>query len=304
MRLGVLDVGSNTVHLQIMDAHHGAAPLAQSSFKHELRLTQFLDTDGAISDAGLEQLLLAIKDVYKQASNFELDESLAFATSAIREATNSEEILKAVRQSTGIDLEVLSGADEARFTFLAVRRWLGWSAGDILMLDIGGGSLEIAHGEQEDPSSAFSVQLGAGRLTRNFLTGDPFTEKTLNTLKSYIKEILEPIGEELGPLTKNYAIGTSKTFRTLRRIQMHYLPDYGNNLTLNGLNLMVPKLQKMNLKERSSLPGVSPGRAQQIVAGAMVAQGAMKKLNLDYVVQCPWALREGIVLKRLDWLKG
>lgn len=304
MRLGVLDVGSNTVHLQIMDAHHGAAPLAQSSFKHELRLTQFLDTDGAISDAGLEQLLLSIKDVYKQASNFELDESLAFATSAIREATNSEEILKAVRQSTGIDLEVLSGADEARFTFLAVRRWLGWSAGDILMLDIGGGSLEIAHGEQEDPSSAFSVQLGAGRLTRNFLTGDPFTEKTLNTLKSHIKEILEPIGEELGPLTKNYAIGTSKTFRTLRRIQMHYLPDYGNNLTLNGLNLMVPKLQKMNLKERSSLPGVSPGRAQQIVAGAMVAQGAMKKLNLDYVVQCPWALREGIVLKRLDWLKG
>lgn len=304
MRLGVLDVGSNTVHLQIMDAHHGAAPLAQSSFKHELRLTQFLDTDGAISDAGLEQLLLSIKDVYKQASNFELDESLAFATSAIREATNSEEILKAVRQSTGIDLEVLSGADEARFTFLAVRRWLGWSAGDILMLDIGGGSLEIAHGEQEDPSSAFSVQLGAGRLTRNFLTGDPFTEKTLNALKSYIKEILEPIGEELGPLTKNYAIGTSKTFRTLRRIQMHYLPDYGNNLTLNGLNLMVPKLQKMNLKERSSLPGVSPGRAQQIVAGAMVAQAAMKKLNLDYVVQCPWALREGIVLKRLDWLKG
>ena len=304
MRLGVLDVGSNTVHLQIMDAHHGAAPLAQSSFKHELRLTQFLDTDGAISDAGLEQLLLSIKDVYKQASNFELDESLAFATSAIREATNAEEILKAVRQSTGIDLEVLSGADEARFTFLAVRRWLGWSAGDILMLDIGGGSLEIAHGEQEDPSSAFSVQLGAGRLTRNFLTGDPFTEKTLNTLKSHIKEILEPIGEELGPLTKNYAIGTSKTFRTLRRIQMHYLPDYGHNLTLNGLNLMVPKLQKMNLKERSSLPGVSPGRAQQIVAGAMVAQGAMKKLNLDYVVQCPWALREGIVLKRLDWLKG
>jgi exopolyphosphatase/guanosine-5'-triphosphate,3'-diphosphate pyrophosphatase len=148
-----------------------------------------------------------------------------------------------------------------------------------------------------------SVQLGAGRLTRNFLTGDPFTEKSLLSLKEHIKENLEPIGVALGEVTKNYAIGTSKTFRTLRRIQMHYLPDYGNNLTLNGLNLMVPKLQKMTLKERASLPGVSPGRANQIVAGAMVAQGAMKKLNLDYVVQCPWALREGIVLKRLDWLK-
>jgi exopolyphosphatase/guanosine-5'-triphosphate,3'-diphosphate pyrophosphatase len=80
---------------------------------------------------------------------------------------------------------------------------------------------------------------------------------------------------------------------------MHYLPNYGENLTLNGLNIMVPKLQKMDLKSRLSLPGLSPGRAKQIVAGAMVAQGAMKKLNLDYVVQCPWALREGIVLQRL-----
>ena len=127
--------------------------------------------------------------------------------------------------------------------------------------------------------------------------------KSIAKLKSYIKDVLEPIGAELEQLPKNYAIGTSKTFRTLRRIQMHYLPDYGNNLTLNGLNQMVPKLQKMTLKERMGLPGVSPGRAQQIVAGAMVAQGAMKELNLDYVVQCPWALREGIVLKRLDWLR-
>ena len=304
MRLGVLDVGSNTVHLQIMDAHHGAAPLAQSSYKVELRLTEYLDESGAITQGGLENLIESIKNVYLQASKFELDETLAFATSAIREASNSQEVLDTVRTVTGVDLQVLSGADEARFTFLAVRRWLGWSAGDILMLDIGGGSLEIAHGEQESPSSAFSVQLGAGRLTRNFLNGDPYTEKSLLKLKAHIKETLDPIGQELGEMTKNYAIGTSKTFRTLRRIQEHFLPDYGVNLTLNGLNLIVPKLQRMEIKDRMTLPGVSPGRAKQIVAGAMGAQGAMKKINLDYVVQCPWALREGIVLQRLDWLNN
>jgi exopolyphosphatase / guanosine-5'-triphosphate,3'-diphosphate pyrophosphatase len=287
-----------------MDAHHGAAPLAQSSYKVELRLTEYLDESGAITQSGLENLIESIKNVYLQASKFELDETLAFATSAIREASNSQEVLDTVRTVTGVDLQVLSGADEARFTFLAVRRWLGWSAGDILMLDIGGGSLEIAHGEQESPSSAFSVQLGAGRLTRNFLNGDPYTEKSLLKLKAHIKETLDPIGQELGEMTKNYAIGTSKTFRTLRRIQEHFLPDYGVNLTLNGLNLIVPKLQRMEIKDRMTLPGVSPGRAKQIVAGAMVAQGAMKKLNLDYVVQCPWALREGIVLQRLDWLNN
>ncbi len=303
MRLGVLDVGSNTIHLQIMDAHHGSAPLAQSSFKVELRLTEYINESGAISKEGISNLITAITDVFKEASKFKLDETLAFATSAIREATNSDEVLSSVFKFTNVDLQVLSGSDEAKFTFLAVRRWLGWSAGDILMLDIGGGSLEIAHGEQENPSSAFSVQLGSGRLTRNFLSGDPFTEKSLEKLKGHIKETLEPIGAEIGEITKNYAIGTSKTFRSLRRIQMHYLPNYGENLTLNGLNQMVPKLQKMDLKSRMSLPGLSPGRAKQIVAGAMVAQGAMKKLNLDYVVQCPWALREGIVLQRLDWLK-
>lgn len=303
MRLGVLDVGSNTVHLQVMDAHHGSAPLAQSSFKIELRLTEFLDESNKISELGIQRLVQSIKEVFNQAKRFELDEILAFATSAIREAENSESVLKEVFKETEIELQVLTGSEEARFTFLAVRRWLGWSAGDILMLDIGGGSLEIAHGEQEDPSSAFSVQLGAGRLTRDLLIGDPFTEKSLSKLKEHIKSTLEPIGMEIGELSKNYAIGTSKTFRSLRRLQMHYLPDYGENLTLQGLNIMVPKLQKMNLKSRIELPELSEGRAKQIVAGAMVAQGAMKKLNLDYIIQCPWALREGIVLQRLDWLK-
>ena len=89
MRLGVLDVGSNTVHLQVMDARHGAAPVAQSSFKHELRLTDFLDRDGAIAEIGLNSLILAIKDVFLQASSLNLDDTLAFATSAIRDATNS-----------------------------------------------------------------------------------------------------------------------------------------------------------------------------------------------------------------------
>jgi len=103
MRLGVLDVGSNTVHLQIMDAHHGSAPTAQSSFKEEIRLTQYLDQMGSISEEGLKLLISAIKSVYKQASKIELDETLAFATSAIREASNSDDVLGKVRVSTGIE---------------------------------------------------------------------------------------------------------------------------------------------------------------------------------------------------------
>lgn len=304
MRLGVLDVGSNTVHLQIMDAHHGSAPLAFQSFKEEIRLAEYLTESGDLSEEGITTLLTTLNRLKNEARDIKLDDMLAFATSAIREANNSEAVLEAVFNNTGVDLQVLSGPDEARFTFLAVRRWVGWSAGDVILLDIGGGSLEIATGEQENPTYSNSVMLGANRMTRQFLTGDPFNEKSLNKLRTHIAETLQPIKSEVGDNENRTAIGTSKTFRTLRRIQQNFLPELGGSLTREGLKIILPKLSKMTHAQRAELPGVSASRARQIVAGAMVAEGAMTALGIEKIEQCPWALREGIVLQRFDWLKA
>lgn len=304
MRLGVLDVGSNTVHLQIMDAHHGSAPLAFQSFKEEIRLAEYLTESGDLSDEGIATLHKTLLRLKNSAKSIQLDDMLAFATSAIREANNSDEVLRSVLEETSIELEVLSGADEARFTFLAARRWMGWSAGDVVLLDIGGGSLEIATGEGENPTYSNSVMLGANRLTRMFLTGDPFTEKSLNKLREHILETLKPLKDEIGDNGKRTAIGTSKTFRTLRRIQQNFLPELGNALTTDGLKIIAPRLAKMTHAQRGELTGVSSSRAIQIVAGAMVAESAMEILGIEKLTQCPWALREGIVLQRLDWLKS
>ena len=304
MRLGVLDVGSNTVHLQIMDAHHGSAPVPYQSFKEEIRLAEFLTESGELSSDGVNTLLATLNRLKNQARDIKIDETLAFATSAIREASNSEKVLEAVLDETGIDLQVLSGEDEARFTFLAVRRWVGWSAGDVVLLDIGGGSLEIARGDQENPQYSNSVMLGASRMTRQFLSGDPFSEKSLKKLEKHLEETLRTLKSEVGDTAKCTAIGTSKTFRTLRRIQENYLPELGKDLTLEGLQKITGKLQSMTHSQRAALPGVSHSRARQIVAGAMVAQKAMESLGLEKLTQCPWALREGIVLQRLDWLKS
>ena len=304
MRLGVLDVGSNTVHLQIMDAHHGSAPLPFQSFKEEIRLAEHLTASGDLSQDGIDMLLKTLNRLKNEARDIKLDDMLAFATSAIREANNSEAVLSAVLENTGVDLEVLSGPDEARFTFLAVRRWVGWSAGDVILLDIGGGSLEIATGEQENPTYSNSVMLGANRMTRQFLSGDPFTSKSLSKLQDHISETLQPLKSEVGDNQNRTAIGTSKTFRTLRRIQQNFLPELGNSLTREGLKVILPKLTKMTHTQRAELPGVSASRARQIVAGAMVAEGAMSALGIEKITQCPWALREGIVLQRLDWLKS
>jgi exopolyphosphatase/guanosine-5'-triphosphate,3'-diphosphate pyrophosphatase len=304
MRLGVLDVGSNTVHLQIMDAHHGSAPVAFQSFKEEIRLAEYLTESGELSEEGIATLLATLNRLKNAARAIKLDDMLAFATSAIREASNSEAVLQAVQENTGVDLQVLSGTDEARFTFLAVRRWVGWSAGDVILLDIGGGSLEIATGDQENPAYSNSVMLGANRMTRQFLTGDPFNEKSLNKLRTHIAETMQPLKSEVGDNENRTAIGTSKTFRTLRRIQQNFLPELGGSLTREGLNIIVPKLSKMTHGQRAELPGVSASRARQIVAGAMVAEGAMTAMGIEKIAQCPWALREGIVLQRFDWLKS
>lgn len=302
MRLGVLDVGSNTIHLQVVDAHLGAPPIPNSSHKSIIRLTEYLDEHGAITPLGIERITTAISSNMSEAAHLKIDDLLAFATSAIREAVNGDEVIKHVNKKCKIDLQVLSGEEEARFTFLAARRWLGWSAGDLLVLDIGGGSLEIARGSEEDPIFKTSMQLGAGRLTRQFLKGDPFTSKSLKMLEDYLEEMIEPLAASLSNFEKDSAAGTSKTFRTLAKLAQNVYPKLGPHLTLDALEGLVPSLQVLDIAARRELSAVSAERAPQIVAGAMVARQLMQTLGLNEIQICPWALREGIVLQRLDWI--
>jgi len=303
MRLGVLDVGSNTIHLQVVDGHLGGPPVPNSSHKSVIRLTEYIDESGAITELGIDRITDAIQSNMKSAQHLDIDELLAFATSAIREATNSDDVIAHVNKVCGIDLQVLSGEEEARFTFLAARRWLGWSSGDLLVLDIGGGSLEIARGAEEDPIFKTSMQLGAGRLTRQFLKGDPFTSKSLKALEEYLEEKIEPLASSLSTFEKDNAAGTSKTFRTLAKLSQNLYPKFGQHLTLNALDELVPRLQGLSLEKRKELQSVSAERAPQIVAGAMVAKQLMQTLELKEIRICPWALREGIVLHRLDWIE-
>lgn len=302
MRLGVLDVGSNSVHLEVIDGQHSGRPIPFKSFKHDIKLTDYLDASGNISQLGLETLLRTVEESTSEAEKLELDELLAFATSAIREAGNSEFVLHQVREKTGIDLQVLTGDEEAQFTFLAARRWFGWSAGDLLVFDIGGGSLEIARGAEEVASFTTSVMLGAGRLTRSYLENDPFSEKSLKRLTNHIEETLIPLQDSLSNFKNGVAVGTSKTFRTLEKLCAEFLSKKQGGITRDSINEIAVGLSKMSVKERKNLPGISETRANQIVAGAFVARQIMNQFDINLIHTCPWALREGIVLRRMDWL--
>ncbi|MFF8604249.1 Ppx/GppA family phosphatase [Streptomyces sp. NPDC015232] len=307
MRLGVLDVGSNTVHLLVVDAHPGARPLPAHSHKAELRLAELLDERGAIAEAGVERLVATVREALTAAEDKGCEEVLPFATSAVREASNADEVLARVHRETGIALQVLTGAEEARLTFLAARRWFGWSAGKLFLLDIGGGSLEVAFGIDEEPDAAVSLPLGAGRLTKGWLPGDPPDTADVKALRRHVRaQIARTVGEFSRFGRPDHVVATSKTFKQLARIAG--APGSGEGLyvqrTLSraALEEWVPRLAAMSSPERALLPGVSEGRAAQLLAGALVAEGAMDLFGVDRLEICPWALREGVILRRLDHL--
>jgi exopolyphosphatase / guanosine-5'-triphosphate,3'-diphosphate pyrophosphatase len=308
MRLGVLDVGSNTVHLLVVDAHPGARPLPAYSHKAELRLAELLEPDGAIHEHGVEALVHQVADALRVAEDKGVEEVVPFATSAVREASNSDQVLARVATETGVALEVLSGAEEARLTFLAARRWFGWSAGRLLVLDIGGGSLEIAYGIDEEPDAAVSLPLGAGRLTASDLPGDPPEPAAIRALRRRVRtDIARTVADFSRFGAPDHVVGTSKTLRQLARITGAARSAEGlyveRVLTRAALEDWVPRLTGMSAAERATLPGVSVGRAPQLLAGALVAEAAMDLFGVESLEICPWALREGVILRRLDHLR-
>jgi exopolyphosphatase/guanosine-5'-triphosphate,3'-diphosphate pyrophosphatase len=308
MRLGVLDVGSNTVHLLVVDAHPGARPLPAYSHKTTLRLAELLEADGSISEEGIERICATLTEALEASEDKGVEALLPFATSAVREAANAEQVLGRIAARTGVKLEVLSGEDEARLTFLAVRRWFGWSAGRLLVLDIGGGSLEIAYGLDEEPDAAVSLPLGAGRLTSGRLPDDPPDPADVRALRRHVRaEIARTVGEFNRFSPPDRVVATSKTFKQLARIAGAPRSADGlyarRVLSHSSLEEWVPKLAAMPAAERATLPGVSEGRAHQLLAGALVAEAAMDLFTITEAEICPWALREGIILRRLDRLR-
>ncbi|KLN90229.1 Ppx/GppA phosphatase family protein [Bifidobacterium bifidum] len=230
-RLGVLDIGSNTIHMLIVDAAPGARPDPEASTKSTVRLMQYVKDDGSIKKSGIEAILTAVDQCMELAEEYDITQLLAMATSAIKEAPNSNKILRKIEERIGQSVTVLSGTDEARLTFLAARRV-----------------------PQIQASGA--------------------------------------------------CVGTSKTFRSLARLAGAVLRQSGREdtwiMTREQLEDWIPRLAAIEPEQRVALPGITPERTMQIVGGGIVADEIMRSLNVHEVEICPWALREGAILRWLD----
>lgn len=279
------------------------------SEKTVLRLAERITASGELSRPGADALIRAVASASASAARLGCEELMGFATSAVREAENASDVLREVAEETGVELRVLSGADEARLTFLAVRRWYGWSAGNLLVFDIGGGSLEVAMGVDEEPILAESLPLGAGRITRTRFSHDPPSRTELLETSAWLEDQLAGLAKKVAKLgLPDRVVATSKTFRSLARLTgaapSAAGPRTRRSLSETALRQLIAFISRMTAADLAELEGVSASRAHQLVGGALVARAAMRVLALDELEICPWALREGVILRRLDRSDG
>lgn len=307
LRLGVLDIGSNSAHLRVADLWPGHPPAGVRSVKTAVRLAEATDRHGVIHRPAVGRLIGAVRESVASAAALGVDELIPFATSALRDAANRDDVVREVRAATGVGLGFLTGEQEARLTFLAARRWCGWSAGPMLLADIGGGSMELAAGSGREPDIALSLPLGAGRLTRHHLPRPPVPKNVRRALAAHVRSVLREATLEIAQLPPPVtAVATSKTFIQLARLcgapKAKAGPYRERFLPRRELRRWLPRLARLSEEERTALPGIKASRARQILAGAIVADAVMDVLGLDRLAVCPWALREGLFPHRLDAL--
>jgi exopolyphosphatase/guanosine-5'-triphosphate,3'-diphosphate pyrophosphatase len=314
VRLAVLDVGSNTVHLVVVDGQPDGAFVPVAHERETLRLAEAALPAMVLPEEAVERLIATVVRMRDCADELRADALVGFATSAIREARNGVDALGRVREATGVAVTVLPGAQEARLTYLAARRWTAFSARRLLVVDIGGGSLEVAAGESDRPQIAESLPLGATRLTRRFVRSDPVHPDELVALRVHALALLGPLAETIRTHEHEVVCATSKTFRNLGELARS-LPEAPASphafgfagidgqtapvLTREALDVVAGYLAGTTARQRSRLAALSELRAGNVVAGSQVAALVMQAFGLDQLVLAPWALREGVILTEL-----
>ncbi|MEJ2858330.1 MULTISPECIES: Ppx/GppA phosphatase family protein [unclassified Saccharothrix] len=283
-QLGVLDVGCFSAHLLVV-ADHGLRPVLEH--KVRLRLDQALDDVSRVRRKGVEQVVAAVRESLEVAERAGVRHIVPYATSVLRDAPNAPEVFAEIAAETGVALHVLSGTEEARLSYLAARRWFG--AGPLLVLDIGGGTVEVAAGDGGEPAVVGSLPYGARALTRRPVP---------------MKVVRRQVRDLLGDVREHRAVGCSKVFQQLARLVGARPQRDGvavpRALNVTDLRHWIPRLASMPPAKRAALPGISRHRAEQAHAGAVVAETLMRATGHDEVVICPWSSREGLLLTLLD----
>jgi exopolyphosphatase/guanosine-5'-triphosphate,3'-diphosphate pyrophosphatase len=302
MRIAALDLGSNSFHLLVADVHPDGTFEPVTREKDMLRLGDDVARYGRISPSSADRAAASVGRLRQLADALGAQEVIAKATSAIRTAANGSELVDRIEAETGVEIEVISGLEEARLIFAAVRASLVLEPAPALCVDIGGGSVEIVIGDGAGLRWATSLPLGVGRLTAELVESDPPSRADRAALEERVRDGLAPAVEDVRRREPKMAVGTSGTINDLARLaaagEDGEIPAGANGLRIHAeaLRALQRRIVRMPAAERRRLPGIEEKRADLLPAGVTLLATIFDVFGIEEMVTSDWALREGIVL--------
>jgi exopolyphosphatase / guanosine-5'-triphosphate,3'-diphosphate pyrophosphatase len=308
--IAAIDIGTNSIHMVVV--HINPTLPAFTIIAREKDTVRLGDRDPKtkyLTPEAMQRALAALRRGQDLALSFNAKQVVAVATSAMREAPNGQDFLRQIESELGLEVNLISGQEEARRIYLGVLSCMDFQNQPHVIIDIGGGSTELILADSYQPRFLSSTKIGAVRLTQDFVKTDPISPHEFYYLQAYVRGTLErPIDElraQLQPSERLRMVGTSGTIKTLAAIDALAKSDsepntlQGYKLSLFDLETLVQRLASLNYEERAKIPGMDAKRSEIIVAGAMILWEAMKRLEIDSLTVCEQSLREGVIV---DWM--
>lgn len=302
MRVAAIDIGSNSIHLVVAEVEADGRFRVLDRAKENVRLGSRTLTSGRLSPEAMEDGVRTLSAFQTLADRHGASRIEAVATCAVREAANGGDFVQRVKRETGLRIEVIPGREEARLIYLGVAHALDLRHEPSLIVDAGGGSVELILTENGVPVSMHSVKLGVIRLVEQYLVDDPPSSRALKDLSEHIAEVLDPILQEVRRHAVHRVIGTSGTMLNLIALAGHrggvspegYLDNF--EVAADEITLLRRVLQKADRRTRLQMKGLDAKRVDMILPGAMLADQILRSLRAVRMVGCTWSLREGVLL--------
>jgi len=311
LRIAAIDIGTNSLHMVIVEVTDSLSFRTLSSDKDLTNLGASGLVHGKLTRTAIEHTLEVLARYQRIAAGLDCDVVLAYATCAVREASNGGDFVEAAKRQLKLAVQVISAHEEAHLIYLAVRQAIDLSVhpegqGPSLIVDIGGGSVEFVVGTNEKAIYLESFKLGASRLQQQFVHSDPISRKNLAALEKHIRKTLKPAIGPIKTLRPMRFIGTSGTMENLAAM---CAMQHGEEVLRHRLLTHMPRkefedvykrLLDLPVEDRRRIPGLDPGRAEQIPAGAAVVAYLFDKLDFTCIDVCDRAMREGMIIEYMQ----
>ncbi|RMH67123.1 MAG: Ppx/GppA family phosphatase [Bacteroidetes bacterium] len=304
VRACIIDLGTNSFHTIIVDAYPNGTFTVVDRLKEMVQLGEGGFAAGRLTEAAMARGLEALHRVRLLAEGHRVEAYLAYATSAIREAENGGDFIRAVQQATGIHIQPIDGRTEAHLIYLGVRRAVDLPR-PALLVDIGGGSTECIIGDAHRDVYAVSYKIGAARMTERFVTTDPVERREFKALRAHYRAVLAPVYEQARAHGIREIVGSSGTMENLARVYVEWFGDTSRAIeqqVFEGRRFreVTKRLMRSTRAEREAMESIDAKRVDQIVAGAILVDVLIKDLEIEQIRLSPYALREGMVVQFIE----